>query len=289
MNLSALLLAVVLAPGQTAAALPATAELPIVRLIEEAEVPAQEAGVLKAINVHEGQVVAPGELLAQIDDAKTRMELRVAKAKLKAAREKADDDINVQYAKAASATATAEYDSNVWANQQVRGSVPQVRMNELKLKCDETRLAIDKAKLEMRVAGNEADAAQAEVDAAEENIRRRQIRSPLAGVVVTLHRHQGEWVQIGDQVLRVIHMDKLWVDGYLNASEFSRAEIEDRPVTVTVALVRDKVSLAGKVVFVSPTTEGGRFLVRAEVANQQNGGHWVLSPGLNATLSIPLK
>jgi multidrug resistance efflux pump len=293
MNLSVLLLAVVLAPGQTAAARTDRVELPncFVRLIEEAEVPAQEPGVLKAINVREGEAVKPGDLLAQIDDAKTQAELNVAKAKLKAADEKAKDDISVRYAKAAAKTAQAEYDFNDWANKQVRGSVPQVRLNELALKCEETRLGIDKSKLEQRVAGDEADAAKAEVDAAEENIRRRQIRAPLGGVVVAMHRHQGEWVQAGDQVLRVIHMDKLWVDGYLDASKFSRAEIEDRPVTVSVKLVRDQeVSLPGKVVFASPTTEaGGKFLVRAEVANQQNGGHWVFSPGLTATMSIPLK
>ena len=120
------------------------------------------------------------------------------------AKEKAGDDINVRYAMAAADVAKAEYEVNADANRRVPGSVPETEINRLLLKCKETTLAIDKAKLDMRVAGHEAEVAQAEADAAQENINRRQINSPLDGVVVELHRHLGEWVQPGDQVLHIV-------------------------------------------------------------------------------------
>ena len=44
----------------------------ILRLIDEAEVPAQQAGVLTAVEVHEGQQVAKGALLAQVNDQVAR-------------------------------------------------------------------------------------------------------------------------------------------------------------------------------------------------------------------------
>jgi multidrug efflux pump subunit AcrA (membrane-fusion protein) len=293
MCFSALVLMAALAPAQATTPLPATAELSncLVALIEEAQVPGQEPGVLKKILVREGQAVEADQLLAQIDDAKAQMDLRMATAKQKAAEEKSSDDINIRYAQAASETAKAEYAANLDANKRVPGSVPQVKMNELWLKCKETELSIDKARLEWRVAGYEAEAAKAEADAARENIHRRQIHSPLAGVVVVLQRHEGEWVTPGDPVLRVIRVDRLWVEGYLSASELSRAEVEGRPVTVAVELARGRrVSLGGKVVFANPTTDaGGKFLIRAEVANQNTGGHWLLNPGLNASMSIALK
>jgi macrolide-specific efflux system membrane fusion protein len=292
MYFSLCVLLAALAPAQ--AAQRATAELsncPVV-LIEEAQVPGQEAGVLKKILVHEGQAVEADELVAQIDDAKSQIDLRMATAKQKAAEEKSSDDINIRYAQAANATANAEYVANLEACKRQPGSVPQVRMNELLLKCKETELSIEKARLEYRVAGHEAEAAKAEADAARENIRRRQIHSPLTGVVVTLHRHDGEWVQPGDPVLRVIRMDRLWVKGYLSTAEYGRGEIENRPVTVTIdlAIGRKVPPLHGKVVFVSPITDaGGKYMIRAEVVNQNTGGHWLLSPGLNTSMSIALK
>jgi len=293
MYLSALALVAALAPAQAAAAPPANFELTNCRvtLIEEAQVPAQEAGVLRKILVREGQAVEVDAPLAQIDDVKNQIELLVAQAKHKVAQEKAADDINIRYARAACETAKAEYALNEDSNKRVPSSVPQVRMNELWLKCRETELSIDKAKLEWRVAGHEAEAAKAEVSGAQENIRRRQIRAPLPGVVVTLHRHEGEWVLAGDPVLHLIRMDRLWVEGDLSSSEFNRAEVEGRPVTVAVELARGRrVSVAGKVVFTNPITAAdGKLLVRAEIVNQNVAGHWLLNPGLNAGMSIALK
>ncbi len=57
--------------------------------------------------------------------------------------------------------------------------VPQVELNELLLKMKRPSWRIDKSKLDQRVAGDEASVAQAEADAAQEDINRRQIRSPV--------------------------------------------------------------------------------------------------------------
>ena len=51
------------------------------RLLEEAEVPAQEAGVITSVAVHEGQRVKQGELLTQIDDQVARLAAEATKAK----------------------------------------------------------------------------------------------------------------------------------------------------------------------------------------------------------------
>jgi len=45
----------------------------LVKLIEQADVPAREAGVLAAVNVREGQMVEEGEVLAQIVDTEARI------------------------------------------------------------------------------------------------------------------------------------------------------------------------------------------------------------------------
>src|SRR5437016_3919970 len=76
------------------AAGPGTVENPtlshcLVSLIQEAQIPAQEQGVIKSLNVREGQAVKKGEVIAQIDDAIPQAERRKALAEEKAAQEKA--------------------------------------------------------------------------------------------------------------------------------------------------------------------------------------------------------
>ena len=45
----------------------------LIRLIDEAEVPAREAGVLAALSAAEGQLVAEGAELAQLDDRQAQL------------------------------------------------------------------------------------------------------------------------------------------------------------------------------------------------------------------------
>src|SRR5579871_1680423 len=63
-----------------------------VKLDEESQVPAQEAGVLKGINVREGQQVVQDTLLAQIDDYQAQKQKQNAQAEYLAAKEKATGD-----------------------------------------------------------------------------------------------------------------------------------------------------------------------------------------------------
>jgi multidrug efflux pump subunit AcrA (membrane-fusion protein) len=287
------LLPVCLALASPPAASPDTAVVPncLLSLAEEAQVPAQEAGLLTKIPVREGQSVSVGDLLAQIDDAQPRVAAEVARSKLNVALKEATDDINVRYAKAAAAVAKMSYEKGVDANRKITGTVPEMEIQERWLKWREMTLSIEKAQKEMEVASLQVAVSQAELKAAEVNIDRRHITAPLNAVVVELSRHEGEWVQPGDPVMRLVRVDLLRVEGYVKASEYSQLDIKKgQPAQVVVSLPRERrETFAGKIVYVKPIVEGGNFLVRAEVENRRSEGIWVLSPGQNAEMTIQLK
>jgi macrolide-specific efflux system membrane fusion protein len=294
MPMAAVLLSIVLAAAKSPAAEPpaeAKVEQCTIAIIDEAEVPAQEPGVLEKVLVKEGQQVTAGELLAKIDDAKPQMELRVAQAKLDVAKEKASDDVNIRYATASEMVADANYRISDEANKKVPGAVPAMVLRELLLEVKKASLGIEQAQMEKRIAGFEAKVSKAESDAAEENINRHQIKSPLSGVVVKLHSHEGQWVQPGDHVVHVIRIDRLKVEGFISAGKFSTAALRDRDASVSVALPGGPPrSFSGKVVFVDPEVQGGdNRRVTVEVQNVEENGSWLLSPGLPAEITIPLR
>src|SRR5262249_19565115 len=86
------------ARGAIAADVTPTLSHCLVTPIGEADVPAQEAGVIVDIKVKPGQVVKKGELVATIDDAIPRAEMRKAAADHNAAKEKSESDVNIRYA-----------------------------------------------------------------------------------------------------------------------------------------------------------------------------------------------
>lgn len=274
----------------------------LVSLVDEAQVPAKEPGALTQLDVHEGDQVTRGQLLARIDDVRTAAALKVATLKLKAAKEEAASDVNVRYARAANDVAKQERAAAEEANRKSANTFAESEVRKMQLEERRTELAIEQSALELRLAGTKAEVGEAEVEAAAEDVERRKIVSPLEGVVVRVNRHVGEWLQPGDPLLHVVRIDKLRVEGLVDATDvtdgqgrvvaegFAPAEIAGRPVTVRVPLERGRgETFQGKVVFVSPVVQaGGQYRVWAEVPNRKQGEHWLLRPGLLAEMTIHL-
>jgi multidrug efflux pump subunit AcrA (membrane-fusion protein) len=262
----------------------------LVSLVEEAKVPAREAGVLMELAVREGDVVRKNDVIAKIDDDQPQMEKRKAQAEYDQALAKAQSDVDVQYSEAAEKVAEAEYKKALESHTKVPGSVTEVERDRLALNEKKSELQIDQARLEQRLAALAAQSKEVEVLAAENSIGRRLIKSPLDGVVVQVFPHQGEWMQPGDPLARVVRVDKLRIEGYVDSSRFGPDKVRDRPVTVEVMLADDrKETFKGRIMVTSPMVEsGGDFRVVAEVENRQDpdSQQWLLQPGQTARMTI---
>ena len=84
---------------------------------------------------------------------------------------------------------------------------------EFWLKADGALKQIDVSESEEKVAAAEYRVKEVQVEMAAEAIEKRQIKSPIDGIVVKVERHLGEWVQPGDPVFQVVSLDKLRVYG----------------------------------------------------------------------------
>jgi multidrug efflux pump subunit AcrA (membrane-fusion protein) len=261
--------------------------------------PAQEAGVLTKILVREGETVVPKQLLAQIDDVLPRMQREVAGYKLEVATRKADDDVDIRFSEAAAKVARSDYEQAKRSNEEVKGTVTRSEVLRRLLDWHKMELSTEKARKDQAVAKLEAKVAGAEVNAAQANIDRRQIAAPpwvdragrpLEAVVVELTQRLGQWVQVGEPVMRLVRMDRLRVNGVLNATQYRPSDVQDRDVEIAVTLPRiGRQTFAGKIVYVKPVIEGGNVQVRAEVENRKEGGVWILNPGMNVEMTIQLK
>ena len=117
----------------------------LIFLDEEAEVPAQEAGMIADLPLKEGQNINKSEQVAQIDDSIPKMALNVAKFKYAAEKVKADNNIPEQFATASAKVAKAAYDVDVHANDRTPNTVPQVILNEKLLEYEKMMMSIENA------------------------------------------------------------------------------------------------------------------------------------------------
>jgi multidrug efflux pump subunit AcrA (membrane-fusion protein) len=257
-------------------------------LIDDVKVPARESGVLISMKPRENSSVRKGTELAKIDDREAQIDKLASELERDAASARANDDIEVRYAEASRDVAAAELNESTEINRRSPGSVSAAELRRLELTRRRAELQIDRSRLELDVARKTADVKEAAVAAAAESIDRRRILAPFDGTVIDIVRQQGEWVNAGETVFRVIRLDRLRVEGFLDASLLNPEEIANRPVTVELARARGQVvRLNGEVTFVSPLVQAGeKYRVRAEIQNLARDGHWLLLPGMSASMII---
>ena len=260
----------------------------LVSLIEEAEVPAQEAGVLYELAVREGSQVTKGQVLGRVNDRAAQFQKQLAESAYRAAKEKSENDINVRYAVAAAKVAEAAYDSAMEANKRYPGAVGASEIRRLKLETERTKLQIEQAQLEQTLLVHDLTGKAAELQSADEAVRRRHVLSPIDGEAVEMRRHAGEWVSAGQPVLRLVRLDRLRVEGFIKGANVDPTTVIDRAVLVEVETARgQRRTVSGRVVYVSPLVQaGGEYRVWAEVENVKENGGWRIQPGQSARMTI---
>ena len=256
------------------------------------EISAQQPGPIKEFKVEEGQEVPEKTLLALIDDSQAQMSKKIASWKLKAAEEDARNEVSVKYAEKGKEIAELEYQMNLDTNKVHPGTVSRLEVKKSEFKVQEQTLAIEEAWHKLTVAKVTADERRAELEAADLEIRRHEIRSPCFGRIEKRNKEVGEWVKPGDPVLQILPIDPVYVEGHMDAQQLTPADVEGRPVRVTVLVKKRPEVLEvfeGTVVFAELKIVSGRSVVKAEVRNRKQNGQWILRDGMEASMVMDLR
>jgi len=275
-----------LPPLATAARAVETAEVPsmLIKIDEQVDVPAREAGVLAAVNVREGQMIQQGALIAQIEDDEARITAERTKIEVALAKSSAENDVGIRFARKSLEVAKAELQRSAEALQHYAKSISASEMDRLQLLVDKSKVEIEQAEHEFKIAGYTHQIKTIDYRAAEQAIGRRKITAPLGGVVVQVLRHRGEWVKPGETVARIVSLDHLRAEGFLQSRYLSQ-KLEGCAVKLIVDLPHDpSAEFAGKIVFLDPEIDpvNAQFHLWVDVVN-----HGLrLRPGMRAKMVL---
>jgi macrolide-specific efflux system membrane fusion protein len=252
--------------------------------IQEVEVPAREAGTLDCVAVREGTVVAQDELAAQLDDTDARLQRERAELELQNARRSAGNDIKVRVAQKATAVAAAELQRALDSRERYAKSVSETEVDRLRLTAEHADLQLEQAKYDFDTAQLAVKVAENELQRAERQVERRRIAAPVPGRVVQVFRRQGEWVEPGQTVIRILRIDRLKAVGFLDAAQVPD-DLTGRRVMLTVTSPAGNLEqFPGEVKFVHSEVNpiSGQVDFWAEIDNSDLR----LRPGQRARLTI---
>lgn len=256
----------------------------LINVLHEAKVPARQEGVIESILVEEGQMVSKGDVLARMDDEQASLAVERAKIELEIAKKQSENLFDLR---------TAELEHRVAANDLRRAneskakferSISPADLDRCQWENDRTAVAIERSKFDMEIAKLMYAVRENDLAKATSKLEQHKIVAPLDGIVVDITLRPGEWVMPGEEVLRILRIDRLRADGFVKADEVT-GTLKGAPVTLTVdPLGEAKASFTGKVVFVSPEISPVDRKVRIWAAIENHGN--LLQPGMNARMSI---
>jgi multidrug efflux pump subunit AcrA (membrane-fusion protein) len=145
-----------------------------------------------------------------------------------------------------------------------------------------SKLLASEREQEQRFARGSLDVARNELSLAKLKLARRRIVAPFNATVAAITRQEGEWLEPGTVLLRLIQLDRLRVEGFVTAGQ--AMEIRAGQNVVIRFPDSDLESVEGSITFVSPEIEPVNQQVRiwAEFANPQHR----IRPGLIASMEI---
>jgi multidrug efflux pump subunit AcrA (membrane-fusion protein) len=270
----------------------------LVTLIGDVKVPAGETGILIKINVKEGDVVDIDTILAVIDDRDTRAKKAMAQGELEVAQAQAESTAEVEAAQKAIEVARAEYDQLVSIRRKNPGAVSDQETRRAHFQVERAIAQEKVAQTDRQVAALTVGVKKAQLLATDNELDRREIKSPLKGEVVEIYKKQGEWAQPGEPIMRIVSLDKLYVEGFVNADQASAGALEGKNANVTVHVFDPKSqkmvehNVKGHINYASSLVEGSgrsrQFRVRAEIENTFADNNWVVTPGSMAEMTIDL-
>ena len=258
-----------------------------VKLIEDIEIPAEESGKITAIHVKPGDDVGLEQPIAQMDDQRAQRMLEEASLKFQSADRLANDETEIRSAYKKMILAQREHEDI--ATLARKGSESKQAYQRSKYAMQISELDYQAAKNKKSLAALDKDAESVRVNAAKDSIKRNALKSPVEGIVFEVFKDKGEWVTAGDKIMRVARMDRVRIQGFVEAKKYDPSEIANRPVTVTLQLARDQEqTFSGEIVFVSYERGGNRYKVWAEVDNVKKNNRWILQAESEVTMEIHL-
>lgn len=246
-------------------------------------------GRILNILVDDGEKIAKGTEIVEIDTTDFKIKLKKARAALKASEAKLDEIIegareeeiknataNIKNIEIQLVGAKKNYDyrlenynnlkelfqNSVVSQQKIEDAKALVDSEETKVKSLEKQLEAANSKLDLLLSGArkqkiemvkaEVDIAKAEIELLENQISKGCVKAPIDGTIESIYYNIGESVALGGNIAKIIDLENLWVKIYVPEKELHKVLLNQEK---NLLLDSTDGVIKGKVIYISSEAE----------------------------------
>ena len=264
----------------------------ILSFVNDIKVVAQADGIVLDILVDEGTMVSKDTVMIQIDNRLANAEKDIATRELESARLKAEDDSQIKFSEASFDVSSSVFNRSQELYAKVAESLDDLEKKRLeKIKAG---FQIDVSKREQKINEAAVGVNEAKLNASLVQLELRTIKAPFSGVVASVQKERFDWVKAGEEILRLVSLEKFRVKGTVRLTESPNA-LEGARAKVIVPIGAGRVEeIQGVVGYVSPESQGTgarndgthEYAVWVEIPNKQVAGKYLFRGAMDAVVEI---
>ncbi len=220
---------------------------------DEVKIAPEIACKIKKILVEEGEVIHKGQLLVQLDDKRQKLFVNEAEAMIR------KNDASLAYLETTLKRHRKLQKENAFSNQDYDETLSNVIMTKAR-----------------------ANSLQASLDLSRKDLEDTKVYSPMGGIIIEKNVSEGEYVHIGETLLKAVKINPLKLHFTLPETYFDIISIGQK-VNAKVKPYPDKI-FSGKICFINPQINPSTRAIHIKAYFDNMEG--TLKPGFFANVSF---
>ena len=256
----------------------------ILSVLDEREIPVLASGKLEHVYVREGAIVKSGQLIAEIESTKTKLNTRKLQRELEVARQEASSTVDLEYSQRTIEVAQLELSRAYRANERSAGAVPSSELDQLRLVLDKSQAEKKKVEFGRSMLDQRTKIKEIELELGKQELRDHKVVSPIGGMIVEMFRKKGEWAEVSQPVARVVRLDRLKSEIQIPAESEIRELIGSTGRFVAKLERLKNKEFPAKIILVRPEANPVTSTISVWVEIENDG--FQLVPGLEGTVTL---
>ncbi|MBB3046788.1 membrane fusion protein (multidrug efflux system) [Litorivivens lipolytica] len=220
---------------------------------EEIAIAVDFSGTVEKVYFRDGQNVAAGDLLIELDDQKQQLRVRQSKANLVSARAELEKSRETHFR---------------YRDLMGKGALSREQLNDSQASYERSRAKVEEAEAALALA--------------EKDLRETRIISPVDGVVAEKRVEPGQTVLAGNSLALLHVADTLRVVTFVSEREVNQLRLGDEATVTTPAVPGRTFDARVELVGSEADANTGNFTVKLTVNNRDR----LLRPGMSALVEL---
>ena len=261
----------------------ATYESALLTVVHDTVVASESPGIVKKVRLEAGSDVEQGQILVALNRKEFEAEMEVTKLRMAIAELEASNDVDVRFAQKSMEVNQKLLQRSQNAREKYAKSIAQTDVDRVRLEFEQSVLSEEQAMLQAKVASRQFQLEKENFQLAEIRLENRNVCSPLKGRVEQIFVQNGEWVNAGQPIARIVDPTKLRVKAIFDTDYFKRIELG---ASADFSYINDEIEYraTGQVTYKSSVVKDGKFQAWVDVENSDLR----LIPGIKGTLQVKL-